>query len=123
MSTVQSVSFDRKLFTPRAAGKWLREHKLRPSKPADLSNKTLRYRIQDPDLFDQFATKKTKKGVTLTLGIGKKKEPVIPPAPPPSPVKKKINRWIQHVKQYRAEHPDESYKVALREAKKTYTKL
>jgi hypothetical protein len=35
---------------------------------------------------------------------------------------KKINQWLDHVKKYRAEHPDKPYKECLQEAKKTYKK-
>ena len=39
-----------------------------------------------------------------------------------SPKKKTSNNWIDHVKTFRADHPDVSYKDALKQAKETYKK-
>ena len=39
-----------------------------------------------------------------------------------SPKKKTSNNWIDHVKIFRADHPDVSYKDALKQAKETYKK-
>ena len=35
---------------------------------------------------------------------------------------KKANSWLEHVKKYRAEHPDTPYKDCLKGARKTYKK-
>tara|TARA_B100000963_G_scaffold31932_1_gene23783 strand:+ start:201 stop:368 length:168 start_codon:yes stop_codon:yes gene_type:complete len=35
---------------------------------------------------------------------------------------KKVNPWLEHVKQFRSEHPELSYKEVLTQAKATYTK-
>ena len=153
MSTVQSASFDPAKFTTKSAAKWLKEHKLKPIKRAHVTPESIRYRIQNPELFESFAIKKTRKGVTLTIGIGgglskpplkrqtattpRRKLPPTPPVsplplPPPVPVplpvgpppkKKRSNRWIEHVRVYRKQHPGDDYKTALKEAKKTYSKL
>lgn len=60
----------------------------------------------------------------------KKKEPIVlssddsPDEAPTEQVPKeaKNNKWISCVKQYRAEHPDVSYKDALKLAKEVYVK-
>ena len=39
-----------------------------------------------------------------------------------SPKKKPSNNWIDHVKTFRIDHPDVSYKDALKQAKETYKK-
>ena len=60
----------------------------------------------------------------------KKKEPVVlssDDSPDEAPTEKtektvKNNKWISCVKQYRAEHPDVSYKDALKMAKEVYVK-
>lgn len=35
---------------------------------------------------------------------------------------KKSNAWLEHVKKYRAEHPDKPYKDCLKDARETYKK-
>ena len=60
----------------------------------------------------------------------KKKEPVVlssDDSPDEAPTEKtekpvKNNKWISCVKQYRTEHPDVSYKDALKMAKEVYVK-
>ena len=60
----------------------------------------------------------------------KKKEPVVlssDDSPDETPTEKtekpvKNNKWISCVKQYRTEHPDVSYKDALKMAKEVYVK-
>ena len=60
----------------------------------------------------------------------KKKEPVVlssDDSPDEAPTEKtekpvKNNKWISCVKQYRTEHPDVSYKDALKMAKSVYVK-
>lgn len=60
----------------------------------------------------------------------KKKEPVVlssDDSPDDAPTEKtektvKNNKWISCVKQYRTEHPDVSYKDALKMAKEVYVK-
>jgi len=37
-------------------------------------------------------------------------------------VTKKVNPWLEHVKNFRLENPQMSYKEVLQEAKKTYVK-
>jgi hypothetical protein len=39
------------------------------------------------------------------------------------PKVKKNNKWFDHVKKYRAEHPDMKYKDCLTKAKETYKKF
>lgn len=60
----------------------------------------------------------------------KKKEPIVlssDDSPDETPTEKtekpvKNNKWISCVKQYRTEHPDVSYKDALKMAKEVYVK-
>ena len=122
MSTIQSVSFSKSKFTLRTAGKWLKAHKLKPIKPPVVESSFIKARIQEPDDFDRFSTKPTKKGVSIVLGF-KDKKPPAPPSSPTSPVKKKTNLWLDHVRAFRKDHPDMSYRTALKEAAKTYTKV
>ena len=124
MSIIQSVQFNKSKFTLRTAGRWLKSHKLDAIKPPTADGQFIKARIRDPAEFDRFATKPTKKGVSIVLGFkDKKPPPPAPPSSPSSPVKKKTNLWLDHVRAFRMEHPDMSYRSALKEAAKTYTKI
>jgi hypothetical protein len=50
-----------------------------------------------------------------------KTEPVAPPAEKKE--EKKANPWLAHVKEFRASHPELSFKEVLKQAKGVYTKV
>lgn len=69
MSSIQSVSFPVGSFTPGRAREWLRRNKLKPIKRVDKTKTKLRYRIENPQMFDKFITKIAKEGVELIIGF------------------------------------------------------
>lgn len=130
MSLVQSVTFPRAGYSPRAAMKWLKEHEFAPIKKVDKTATKLRYRIRDPAQFVRFATKSLKDGIDLVIGFPEEEEEQKPdPFPvasqtqgPPKGGAAKAGTWIAHVKAYRAAHPGVSYKDSLKAASATWKK-
>lgn len=132
MSIVQSVTFPRASFSPRAALKWLKVHDFDPIKKVDKTATRLRYRLHDPGEFVRFATRSVKDGVDLVIGFTEAEEQ---PKPDPFPVSSQTkgppgaggarsnpNTWLAHVKAYRVDHPGVSYKDALKAASATWKK-
>lgn len=68
-SRVQAVLFDKSLFTPEEARKWLVNHKLPSRKRVHITDKYLRYRILEPNQFARFRTKQIKEGIKLIIGM------------------------------------------------------
>ena len=69
MSQVQAVIFDNKHWDTNSARKWLKEHDMKAIKRVHKTTTLLRYRIHDPDKFDRFTTRTTKKGMSLIIGF------------------------------------------------------
>lgn len=67
-SSVQSVLFSRKKFTPDKARRWLRKHKKVPIKRVDKTEKYLRYRLIEPT-FKEYRTDRIADGVMFVYGI------------------------------------------------------
>lgn len=67
-SSIQSVVFDKKKWTPSMARRWLKSKSLPRIKRAHSTNKKYRYRVKDPARFRRFISKKTTKGITLIIG-------------------------------------------------------
>jgi len=67
-SDVQSVIFDKKLFTSEEAKKWLKKHGFKSGK-IDKTEDKLRFRQKNPSQFKRFRTKPADKGVKLIIGF------------------------------------------------------
>ena len=65
---IQSVLFPIAVYTPRTAKNWLRTHHIKPIKRVHRTSHFLRYRIQEPDIFKGYITKKLNSGIDLVLG-------------------------------------------------------
>ena len=75
MSKVQSVVFDKQLFTPKTARKWLKKHDLIPIKHVDKTKNKLRYRLRQPGTKKQynFRMKRITDGIQFVLQFPKKR--------------------------------------------------
>ena len=69
VSEVQSVRFDRRYWTTAEARTWLKKHDFKALKRVHKTDKMLRYRIKDPELFKSFTTKNVKLFVQLIIGF------------------------------------------------------
>jgi len=66
---IQSVLFDKYVWTPSAARQWLKKHNLKPLKMVHKTKNELRYRINEPYLYSEFFSKKIRDGdIILVLG-------------------------------------------------------
>ena len=68
-STIQSVAFERELWTPSDAKEWLKNHNFIPIKKVHPNRRFLRYRLAKPAQFRTFHVKVLPDGVRLILGI------------------------------------------------------
>lgn len=75
-SYIQSVIFhsdSNKKWNAGSARKWLNKHNLTPIKRVDKKNIKghlhLRYRINPPEVFKKFITKRTSKNISLVIGF------------------------------------------------------
>lgn len=68
-SDIQSVLFDKKLWTTRKARSWLSKKKLKRIKRVDVTENNYRYRIRPPENFKRMITKKSKSGISLIIGF------------------------------------------------------
>ena len=66
---VQSVTFNRKMWTPYAARRWLAKEGFMRIKPVDITTNYYRYRLRHPSQFKRFRSKKFKNGIVLVFGI------------------------------------------------------
>jgi hypothetical protein len=81
------------------------------------------------DTMNGGGTRKIKRD-EMTFTVASKEELSAPPLDPPATPaevkvvkkEKKTNPWNEHVKAFRAAHPDMKFKEVLKEAAKTYTK-
>lgn len=66
----QSVRFPRDSFTVSQARTWMRKHGIKPCKPVDKTTNQLRYRLREPDDFqeDSFVTLEIANGVQFVSG-------------------------------------------------------
>jgi len=69
-TNVQSIIFDKKMFTVAKAQKWLRNNKFKYTK-VDKKLHTLRFRQIDPKVFKRFRTKKIANGISFVIGFKK----------------------------------------------------
>lgn len=73
MSKVQAVLFDKSKYTTASAGNKLKNMGFKPLKKAHITTNKIRFRIEEPEQFDHFATLKKAHGIELIIGYYKKK--------------------------------------------------
>jgi hypothetical protein len=66
---IQSILFDRNIWSIPNAYSWLVEHSIKPLKKPHLTEKYIRYRIRLPTKYKRFITRKTYNGISLVLGF------------------------------------------------------
>jgi len=69
MTQVQSVTFNKSIWTVVAARRWLRQHDFLPIKRVDKTPTLLRYRIKPPKQFKRFRNKSIATGINLVVGF------------------------------------------------------
>jgi hypothetical protein len=70
-NNIQSIIFERNLFTPTQAKKWIQDHGYKTlfyGKIADITEDYIRYRQQSPKKYKTYRTKQISKGIKLILG-------------------------------------------------------
>ena len=65
---IQAVYFDITIWDAASSRKWLKSHNLVPIKRMRIEGTHRRYRIQNPNKYRSFITKKLPGGVYLVLG-------------------------------------------------------
>lgn len=68
-SDIQSIIFDKKVFTQRKAVEWLYKHGFYITKPVDETKNTYRYRQIEPKYFQVMRTIKLTDGIKAVLGF------------------------------------------------------
>ena len=70
MSQIQSVMFNRKIWTTKMARKWLKNKKWKAIKKVDITKNFLRYRLRRPHVYKRFRIKNIKKfSMKFVLGF------------------------------------------------------
>jgi hypothetical protein len=71
MSEIQSIRFDKSIYTQKEAREWMKRNKLKllKGKKVDIAKNFYKYRIRDPDDFEHFITKKIDDGLELIIGF------------------------------------------------------
>lgn len=65
---LQSVLFDKEIYTTGQAREWLEKHNIVPIKRVHTTENFYRYRIRNPKDFNRFFTKKIKYGIDFVFG-------------------------------------------------------
>jgi hypothetical protein len=69
-SDIQSVLFNKNVFTEKDAEKWMKKYNLHPIKQVHITKNFLRYRQKDPTIFKHFITEHTyDPNVELVIGF------------------------------------------------------
>lgn len=68
-SAIQSIIFDKKLWTPEQALEWIVTHRFRTKKIVDITDRKIRFRIRDPKQFKRFITKTVNDGIQFIIGF------------------------------------------------------
>ncbi len=68
MSKVQAVIFKKQFWNCERARIWLKKHDFQTIKRVDITKNFLRYRIEDPKIFESFRTKKITKTISFIIG-------------------------------------------------------
>lgn len=68
-SKIQSVLFDKRLWTIRTAKSWILRHRLLPLKKPHVTKHKIRFRVDDPANFVRLRTKKTNGGIEFIIGF------------------------------------------------------
>lgn len=66
---IQSVLFNRNVWSIPDAYSWLVEHDFKPMKKAHLTENNIRFRIRLPTKYKRFTTRKMGKGISLVIGF------------------------------------------------------
>lgn len=66
---IQSILFDNRVWTLLAAHKWLMKNNIFPKKSAHMTKNHIRFRIEDPEKYQRFRTKKLDNGIDLVFGF------------------------------------------------------
>lgn len=66
---VQAVIFKKDKWTTPKARRWLKKNNYTPIKKVHITDDFYRYRINEPDKYTKFTTKKLKDGIELILGF------------------------------------------------------
>jgi hypothetical protein len=69
VSEIQSVLFDRSMWTVKEAQAWLMKHHFYPIKEHHITAHEIRFRLQNPKKFVRFRTKKLHNGIDLVIGF------------------------------------------------------
>jgi hypothetical protein len=67
--SVQSIIFDKELWTPRKATNWLMLHNFYPIKKVHETEHYYRFRIQEPRKYAEYMTKTLPFGIKLILFV------------------------------------------------------
>ena len=67
-SFIQSILFDRSKFTTIECRRWLKSHHFIPIKRVDRTDQYYHYRLQIPQHFNRFSTKRTKNYISFVIG-------------------------------------------------------
>lgn len=74
MSGVQSILFERPYWTEARARAWLAKKDMHAHKKLHTTKNYLRFRQEDPELFDYFRTKQVTPTIKYVIGYRKKKK-------------------------------------------------
>lgn len=66
---VQSITFDKNVWTILGAHQWMIKHRFYPIKSPDITRNRLRFRLENPSKFSRFITKVLPKGIELIIGF------------------------------------------------------
>jgi len=69
VSEVQSVLFDKNLFSTKQAQEWLDSHNYHSIKGVHITANKLRYRQTEPGQYKRFRTENISRGIEFVLGI------------------------------------------------------
>jgi hypothetical protein len=67
-SEIQAIIFDKKYYSAKKAKQWLKDYDIEPLKRVHKTKNFLRYRINMPELYKRFTTKKIDEGIKIVLG-------------------------------------------------------
>ncbi len=66
---LQSILFDKEIYTPKYITKWLKAHNLRLDKPLHETDNYYRVRIRNPENYESFRTKKITPYLYFVIGL------------------------------------------------------
>jgi hypothetical protein len=69
MSKIQSVLFDRNLYTTTDALRWVNRHRIIPLKKAEIGPRYIHIRVRNPREFERIRTLNIAHGIELRVGF------------------------------------------------------